>query len=58
MQKVADARALAARKLELKSVTVRPRPATLKSPHDVEDYVGALKDELLAHVDAGETVII
>ena len=56
--KVAEARELAAKKLEPKSVTVRPRSATLKTPGDVDAYVDALRAELMEHVDAGETVIV
>jgi hypothetical protein len=57
-RKVGDARELAAKKLEPKSVTVRPPAATLKTPDDVTGYVDTLRAELLEHVKAGETVII
>lgn len=57
-RKVGEARELAAKKLEPKSVTVRPRSATLKTPGDVDEYVDALRAELMEHVDADETVIV
>ena len=56
--KFAEARELAAKQLEPKSVTVRPPSATLKTPDDVTTYVEALRSELMEHVDAGETVIV
>jgi hypothetical protein len=57
-RKVAEARELAAKKLEPKSVTVRPRSATLKTPGDVDAYVDGLRGELMEHINAGETVIV
>ncbi len=32
--------------------------ATIKSKSDVDTYVSTLRDRLIEHVDAGETVII
>jgi hypothetical protein len=39
-------------------VSVKPPAATLKSEADVDTYVAALRDQLLEHVNAGETIII
>jgi len=39
-------------------VTVKPPGATIKSGTDVDAYVSALRDQLIQHVNAGETVII
>lgn len=57
-EKAAMARAGAARQLEPTSVTVKPGSATVKSEADVDAYVSALREQLLGHVRAGETVII
>jgi hypothetical protein len=57
-RKVAEARELAAKMLEPKSVSVRPRSATLKTAGDVDAYVDAFRSELMEHIDAGETVIV
>ena len=56
--KVAAARQAAAKRLEPKSVSVKPKSATLKSESDVESYVSDLKEDLMRHVSAGETIII
>ena len=56
--KAAEARALAAKKLEPKAVTVKPPSATLKTDADVETYTTSLRAALLKHVADGETVII
>lgn len=56
--KVAGARAAAAKQLEPTSVAVKPANATLKTAADVESYLSVLRDQLMQHVDAGETVII
>jgi hypothetical protein len=56
--KAAAARAAAAKKLEPKSVTVKPASATLKTESDVDGYLSALRARLIEHVAAGETVII
>lgn len=39
-------------------VSVKPPGATIKSETDVDTYVSALRDQLIEHVNAGETVII
>jgi hypothetical protein len=39
-------------------VSVKPPGATLKSEAEVNTYVSALRDQLIEHVNAGETVII
>lgn len=56
--KVAAVRTAAAKKLEPKSVSVIPTPATLRTPTEVEAYITALRERLLQHVADGETVII
>ena len=39
-------------------VSVKPPGATLKSEAEVDAYLSALRDQLIEHVNAGETVII
>lgn len=39
-------------------VSVKPPGATLKSEAEVNTYIAALRDQLVEHVNAGETVII
>lgn len=39
-------------------VSVKPQGAILKSEAEVNNYVSALRDQLIEHVNAGETVII
>ena len=56
--KAADARAAAARKLEPKSVAVKPPNATIKTEAELDTYLSALRDLLAEHLAAGETVII
>jgi hypothetical protein len=56
--KVAAARQAAARKLEPKSVSVIPSPATLRTPAEVEAYITALRERLMQHISDGATVII
>jgi hypothetical protein len=56
--KVASARQAAAKKLEPKSVSVTPSPATLRTPAEVEAYITALRERLMQHITDGETVII
>ena len=56
--KVAAARQAAAKKLEPKSVSVTPTPATLRTPAEVEAYITALRERLMQHIADGETVII
>ena len=56
--KSATVRAAAARKLEPKSVQLKPASATIKTEPDVDAYVSALRERLMEHVAADETVII
>ncbi len=56
--KVAAARQAAAKKLEPKSVSVIPSPATLRTPAEVEAYLTALRERLMQHISDGATVII
>jgi len=56
--KGAAARTAAAKKLEPKSVTVKPESATIKTEADVDVYLSSLRENLMGHVNAGETVII
>ncbi|CDO89414.1 hypothetical protein AWC29_12840 [Mycobacterium triplex] len=57
--KVSAARAAAAKKHEPKSVTFTPPAATLRTKADVDNYLAALKEQLLQHVVGNdETVII
>ena len=37
--------------------TVSPPPATLKSESDVDNYLSTFRQQLMDHIDAGETVI-
>lgn len=53
-----NARQAAAKLLEPKTVTVRPRSATLRTPAEVEAYLNCLRDELLKHVIADVPVMI
>ena len=55
--KVNQAREEAARVLTPKAVTVRPASATLNSREDVEVYVHALRERLLAQVDERPVII-
>ena len=52
------AREEAAKLLEPKAVRVRPKATTLHTVDEVDDYVGALRAEILAHIDAGHPVIL
>ncbi len=56
--KVATARAAAAMKLEPKSVSVTAPAATLRTETDVDVYLVALREQLLLHVNNGETIVI
>ena len=56
--KAAAVRAAAAKQLEPKSVAVKPPTATIKTPGDVEAYLVQLREILMRHVDADETVIL
>ena len=47
----------AARLLAPKAITVRPKPATLTSREDVEDYIQRLREQLLAQVDEHPVII-
>ena len=55
--RVTQAREEAARLLAPKAVTVRPTPATLNNREDVETYVRALREQLLAQVDERPVII-
>lgn len=56
--KAGAARAAAALTLEPKSVAFKPSSATIRTEADVDSYVSALRERLMKHVDADETVII
>jgi hypothetical protein len=56
--KATAARTAAARQLEPMSVTFKPSSATIKSEADVDNYLSALRDRLMKHVNAGETIVI
>ena len=49
--RIGQAREETARLLEPKAVSFRPPSATLNSREDVEDYIGRLREELLAQVE-------
>ena len=49
--RIGQAREEAARLLEPKAVSFRPPSATLNSREEVEDYIGRLREELLAQVE-------
>jgi len=56
--KAKTARSAAAKLLEPASVDFKSPKATLKTEADVEAYVTDLREELLVHIEADETVII
>ena len=56
--KAAAVRAAAAKQLEPKSVALKPPTATIKTAGDVEAYLVQLREILMRHVDAEETVIL
>jgi hypothetical protein len=56
--KVSAARAAASRRIEPKSVTLKPASATIKTETEVDTYIYVLREELIQHVNAGETIII
>jgi hypothetical protein len=56
--KPAAVRAAAAKQLEPKSVALKPPNATIRTPGDVEAYLVQLRQILMRHVDAEETVIL
>jgi hypothetical protein len=53
-----QARQRAAKQLEPSSVAVELPSATIKTPDDLEAYVGEVKARVQPHLDANETVII
>jgi len=56
--KAAAVRAAAAAQLEPKSVAVKSPTATIKTPADVDAYLGQLREILMRHIDAKETVLL
>lgn len=54
----ARAREEAAKLLEPKAVRVRPKPATLRSVAELDDYLAALRGEMLQHIEAGNPVLV
>jgi hypothetical protein len=56
--KVAAVRQAAAKKLEPKSVTVTAPAATLRTESEVDAYLAKLREQLVRHLAAGETIII
>lgn len=52
------ARERAARMLEPQAVRVRPRSTTLHTADEAETYLAELREEILAHIDAGRPVIM
>jgi hypothetical protein len=52
------ARELAMRKLEPHSVSIKVPATTLKSKEDVEHFLSNLRETLMKHIDAHETVIL
>lgn len=56
--KVAVVRQAVAKKLEPKSVSVTPSPATLRTSSDVDAYLVAFREQLMQHIADGETIII
>lgn len=56
--KAAAVRVAAAKQLEPTSVTVRPPTATIKTSGDVDAYLVKLREILMQHVNADETVIL
>jgi hypothetical protein len=56
--RVEQARMQAAHLLEPKAVHVKPKPATLKSPEDVEAYLEDLREDIVHHINAGHPVIL
>jgi len=53
-----QARLRAAHLLEPKAVNLKLRPATLKTADEVDAYLGALRTEIMQHIDAGNPVIL
>lgn len=56
--RVERARMQAARMLEPKAVYIKTKPATLKSPEDVEAYLEDLQEDIMPHINAGHPVIL
>ena len=57
-QRVARAREEVAKRRSPRAVTVRPRPATLKTPAEADTYLAALRAEIMGYIDAGNPVIM
>jgi hypothetical protein len=55
--RVAKARDQAAKSVEPKAVRVKPKPATLRNAAEVDDYLAALRTEIMGHIDDGNPVI-
>lgn len=53
-----NAREQAAKLLEPKAVWVQPRSTTLRSAEEVDAYLDDLRAELMAHIEAGNPVIL
>ncbi len=53
-----NAREQAAQLLEPKAVWVQPRSTTLRSAEEVDAYLDDLRAELMAHIEAGNPVIL
>ncbi|MGB3221049.1 MAG: hypothetical protein WBD79_26910, partial [Anaerolineae bacterium] len=53
-----QAREQAAKMLEPKAVRVRPKPATLHTTEDVDQYLAGLRAEILKHIETGNPVIL
>lgn len=56
--RLAQSREEAAKILEPEAVPVLPRRATLKTAHEVDEYVAELRATIMAHLDAGHPVIL
>jgi hypothetical protein len=55
--RAAKAREQAAKSLEPKAVRVKPKPAKLRNAAEVDDYLAALRTEIMGHIDDGNPVI-
>jgi len=53
-----QARQRAAKQLEPESITVAPPSATLKTPDELDAYLGSLREQVLPHLKANKTVVI
>jgi hypothetical protein len=56
--RIANAREMAARKLQPKAVRVTLPGATLSTPDEVERYLAQARAEILGHIEAGNPVIL